>query len=101
MVCEAPLEGHLVRAGACGGFEYQRLSASGYGVNRPGSGSADWAAIAGALFVDFKVARWLWVVTRVEGTAPDRQPTFVLSNVGKVFEVGPIGRGLLGLETRL
>jgi hypothetical protein len=99
--CWAFLDTEAVRGGACGGVEYERLSVSGYGVNRPGSGTADWAAPGAGVLLDWKLTRTVWLVPRLDAAFPLQRPTFVLGNVGPVQQVAPaMARLSLGAEMR-
>jgi hypothetical protein len=100
-VCGAFLDARLLRAGGCAGFEYQRIEATGYGVRKPGSGSADWVAPALAPFLGVKLSRVFSLVARLEAAAPLRQPTYTLAHVGPVYQVAPVSLRIgAGVEVR-
>jgi hypothetical protein len=99
--CVAALDRDAVRSGGCAGLEYQRLAADGYGVMKPGSGAADWIAPSVSPFVELRLWRWVWAVSRLDVTVPTQHPTFVLENVGTVYQVAPLSARLsLGVELR-
>jgi hypothetical protein len=100
-VCGAWIDGPVLRGGSCVGIEYQRLHGAGYGIASPGSSAAEWTAPTLAPFFGVRLARALWVVTRVDAAVPLREPTFSLGNVGRVLQVSPVSLRLsIGVELR-
>jgi hypothetical protein len=52
-------------------------------------------------FVEVRVWRWIWAASRLDVTVPTEHPTFVLQNVGAVYQVAPLSARLsVGVEIR-
>ncbi len=99
--CGAAVDTARGRAGGCGGFEYERLDASGYGVTAPASGSAAWGAPSMSAFLAARVYGALWLHARSDLTIPLVRARFALHGVGDVFDVPSVaGRVGVGAEVR-
>jgi hypothetical protein len=99
--CGAAVDNPTLRIGGCGGLEVQGMHGEGYGVSDPRTGVAGWAAPTASIFLDMKVASWLWFASRIDGIVPLSRPTFVLDDVGPVFRVNAVSaRVAVGFEVR-
>jgi hypothetical protein len=94
-----------IELGPCAGLEVGSMSASGFGVRSPGSGSALWIAplveaTAALPIVRFGGGGAFFAVRLDVGVlAPIERPPFVLENVGPVFGASAaVGRVALGAE---
>jgi hypothetical protein len=102
VACEQAWTTSSLHVGGCIGMDYERLQGSSYGVNRPGSGSADWIAPLLAPFVRYDLTPVLSIALRPDVTFPLRAPTFSLGGVGRIYAVSAVEmRTWLGVELRL
>jgi hypothetical protein len=95
-VLRAPVE-----LGPCVGLEVGSMSADGFGVRSPGSGSALWIAPLAEAALALPLGRLFALRLDVGVLAPVERPPFVLENVGPVFGASAVvGRAALGAEVR-
>lgn len=85
----------------CGSLEIGRLSAAGFGVERPGSGAAPWVALKAGGMAAWEPWDSVGVTLRLEAVVPFIRPRFILENVGAVHQPSAVaGRAAAGLEVR-
>ncbi len=77
-------------ASGCLGAELGWLRAAGFNVEQPGASSALWGAVSGALEVSVQLWRAVWWSTRASVGRPLFRASFVLDNVGEVFQTPEI-----------
>jgi len=86
--------------GACGGAEIGRMSASGFGVRAPHSGSATWLAVTSGLMTTYTQGD-LALRLQLDAFAPLVRPDFVIDGIGPVHTASFLGfRALIGAEVR-
>ncbi|MEZ4443000.1 MAG: hypothetical protein R3B72_28150 [Polyangiaceae bacterium] len=81
---------------ACLSAEAGRMTASGFGVERPAQGSAWLGVVEGSAGFDVWLAAPLALVAELGLGVPLTRPNFFLNNIGDVHRPGPV-RGRLGL----
>ena len=87
--------------GPCAGLELGRMSADGFGVRHPGSGSALWIAPLIGATAALSLLPRLALRLDLAALAPVERPPFVLESVGDVFGASRVvGRASLGVEGR-
>ncbi len=95
-VLRAPVE-----LSPCLGLEVGSMTATGFGVQLDGSGSAPWIAPLAEAAVALPFAQRFAVRLDLGVLVPAVRPPFVLSSVGTVYTAGPVvGRATLGAEVR-
>ncbi len=87
--------------GPCAGVEVGSMSADGFGVRSPGSGSVLWVAPVVEATAALPIGAHFALRLAVGVLAPVERPPFVLENVGTVFGASAVvGRAALGAEVR-
>jgi hypothetical protein len=85
----------------CGSLEVGRLSAAGFGVERPGSGAAAWVALKAGGMAIWEPWDRVGLTLRLEAVAPFVRPRFILENVGTVHRPSAVAsRAAAGVEVR-
>jgi hypothetical protein len=88
-----------IALGPCAGVEVGSMSADGFGVRSPGSGSVLWVAPLVEATAALPIGRYFAIRLDVGVLAPIERPPFVLENVGPVFGASAaVGRVALGAE---
>lgn len=91
-LCRDLTEGRVIPR-LCGGAELERVTAHGFGVTAPASGSGTMGAATLAGLLVFPVARRIELALDLGTAARPYRPTFALTNVGAVFRVPGISWG--------
>jgi hypothetical protein len=87
--------------GPCVGLSLGRMSADGFGVRHPGSGSALWIAPLIGATAALSLLPRLALRLDLAALAPLERPPFVLDSVGDVFGASRgVGRASQGVEGR-
>ena len=85
----------------CLGIEAGSMSAAGFGVPSPTSGSAPWIAPWAEALAALPLAEPVWVRLGLGVLVPTVRPPFFLASQGTVYTAGPVaGRATLGVEVR-
>jgi hypothetical protein len=91
-LCRDLTEGPVIPR-LCGGAEIERVTAHGFGVTAPASGSGTMGAATLAGLLVFPVARRVELSLDLGTAARPYRPTFTLTNVAAVFRVPGISWG--------
>lgn len=99
--CHATVDGRVVAAGPCLGFEGGALHGRGRGATDPGSGGSGWISPKAGAFLGFALASRVWLRMTAEAIVPLVRTRFHVEGLGELYRVPPLsGRVGLGIEYR-
>ncbi len=94
--CRALVQHPRARADVCAGAEVDRVSAQGYGVSTPASGSTTIGAAALAALLDVPIASRFSAQVRAGAAVPFTRSPFYFENLGTVHRPSVVAGRLAG-----
>lgn len=92
--CVTPSHAMIVASYACAVAGAAQVSASGFGVEAPSSGSASFAVVGASGLTALRLTSSVSLELGAEALVPLARPRFVLERVGEAHRVAPVALGL-------